>query len=233
MHDNSVNAAPVPATGAARRARRARLATTSIEPRCASVRRLAAAVRSRAACTSTLPSGASAMHWRRELGVEARPRRCAAIGAFWRTLRRGPIGFAESYHRRRHRQRRSGRAVSLLHRQPDAVAPRRSRPVPRARRRTSSFHRTRANTRDGSRANIAAHYDLGNDFYRLWLDPSLTYSSGLYASPDRRSRPRRRPIRAPSSRARPGGRAARAGDRLRLGRASHAGPRRGARMSPA
>jgi cyclopropane-fatty-acyl-phospholipid synthase len=45
------------------------------------------------------------------------------------------------------------------------------------------FHRKRANTRAGSRRNIAAHYDLGNAFYRLWLDPGLTYSSGIYASP--------------------------------------------------
>jgi cyclopropane-fatty-acyl-phospholipid synthase len=41
-------------------------------------------------------------------------------------------------------------------------------------------HRRRANTRAGSKRNIAAHYDLGNDFYRLWLDPSMTYSSALF-----------------------------------------------------
>ncbi|WP_082674013.1 cyclopropane-fatty-acyl-phospholipid synthase family protein [Thiohalocapsa sp. ML1] len=41
-------------------------------------------------------------------------------------------------------------------------------------------HRRRANTRAGSRRNIEAHYDLGNDFYRLWLDPSMTYSSAVY-----------------------------------------------------
>lgn len=44
-------------------------------------------------------------------------------------------------------------------------------------------HTLRANTRSGSRRNIEAHYDLGNDFYRLWLDPGMTYSSALYASP--------------------------------------------------
>ncbi|WP_372394216.1 cyclopropane-fatty-acyl-phospholipid synthase family protein [Azospirillum sp. HJ39] len=42
------------------------------------------------------------------------------------------------------------------------------------------FHRSRANSRSGSRRNIAFHYDLGNDFYRLWLDPGMTYSSALY-----------------------------------------------------
>lgn len=38
------------------------------------------------------------------------------------------------------------------------------------------------NTLKGSRRNIHEHYDLGNDFYALWLDPSMTYSSALYAN---------------------------------------------------
>jgi cyclopropane-fatty-acyl-phospholipid synthase len=42
-------------------------------------------------------------------------------------------------------------------------------------------HLLNANTRGGSRRNIMAHYDLGNDFYRLWLDPTMSYSSALYA----------------------------------------------------
>ncbi|MCC5995200.1 MAG: class I SAM-dependent methyltransferase [Oceanicaulis sp.] len=41
-------------------------------------------------------------------------------------------------------------------------------------------HRLRANTRRGARKNIEAHYDLGNDFYRRWLDPSMTYSSARF-----------------------------------------------------
>lgn len=41
-------------------------------------------------------------------------------------------------------------------------------------------HALKANTRTGSRRNIAAHYDLGNSFYRQWLDPSMTYSSAVY-----------------------------------------------------
>lgn len=36
------------------------------------------------------------------------------------------------------------------------------------------------NSVKGSRKNIHAHYDLGNDFYKLWLDPTMTYSSALY-----------------------------------------------------
>lgn len=39
-----------------------------------------------------------------------------------------------------------------------------------------------ANTLRGSRRNIQAHYDLGNNFYRLWLDQTMTYSSALYGN---------------------------------------------------
>lgn len=43
------------------------------------------------------------------------------------------------------------------------------------------LHRLRANTRRGSRRNIMAHYDLGNDFYKLWLDDTMSYSSAWFA----------------------------------------------------
>ena len=45
-------------------------------------------------------------------------------------------------------------------------------------------HSLRANTRKGSRKNIAAHYDLGNAFYAQWLDPTMTYSSAVFERPD-------------------------------------------------
>jgi cyclopropane-fatty-acyl-phospholipid synthase len=43
-------------------------------------------------------------------------------------------------------------------------------------------HGHHANTKHGSRRNIVSHYDLGNDFYRAWLDEGMTYSSGIYQS---------------------------------------------------
>lgn len=46
------------------------------------------------------------------------------------------------------------------------------------------YHQLHANTRRGSRRNIAAHYDLGNDFYRLWLDQSMTYSAAIFEAID-------------------------------------------------
>jgi len=41
----------------------------------------------------------------------------------------------------------------------------------------------RRNTRAGSRRNIAAHYDLSNEFFALMLDPTMTYSSGIFEEP--------------------------------------------------
>ncbi len=41
-------------------------------------------------------------------------------------------------------------------------------------------HLMNDNTRRGSARNIIAHYDLGNDFFRLWLDEGMVYSSGLW-----------------------------------------------------
>lgn len=49
-----------------------------------------------------------------------------------------------------------------------------------SRLRKTLTHRLRRNTRRGSRKNITAHYDLGNDFYRLWLDETMTYSCAYF-----------------------------------------------------
>lgn len=46
------------------------------------------------------------------------------------------------------------------------------------------LHLLNDNTRSGSRKNIAAHYDLGNDFYQLFLDRTMAYSSGYFETPD-------------------------------------------------
>ncbi len=45
-------------------------------------------------------------------------------------------------------------------------------------------HRARRNTKAQARRNIAAHYDLGNDFYRLFLDETMTYSSAVFETAD-------------------------------------------------
>ncbi|MGK6355283.1 class I SAM-dependent methyltransferase [Sphingomonas sp. DT-207] len=59
--------------------------------------------------------------------------------------------------------------------------------APQARARGFSLlvrrfgHWLRRNSRSGARRNIHFHYDLGNHFYRLWLDPGMTYSSAIFA----------------------------------------------------
>ena len=44
-------------------------------------------------------------------------------------------------------------------------------------------HLANRNTREGSKRNISAHYDLGNDFFRLFLDPTMMYSAALFEDP--------------------------------------------------
>lgn len=46
------------------------------------------------------------------------------------------------------------------------------------------WHKAHRNDREGARRNIHEHYDLGNEFYELWLDPTMTYSSALFEAPD-------------------------------------------------
>ena len=48
-------------------------------------------------------------------------------------------------------------------------------------------HKLRPNSRKGSRKNIHTHYDLGNDFYSLWLDETFTYSSALFEGDETKS----------------------------------------------
>ena len=45
-------------------------------------------------------------------------------------------------------------------------------------------HFLNRNSRKGSLKNVHAHYDIGNEFYQLWLDPSMTYSSAIFNSTD-------------------------------------------------
>ena len=47
-----------------------------------------------------------------------------------------------------------------------------------------AFHWFNRNTKEGSRKNISAHYDLGNDFFRLFLDDTMMYSSAIYPKPE-------------------------------------------------
>lgn len=96
----------------------------------------------------------------------------------WRILRGGLIGLAEGYHAGDWSSPDLSSLLLLGAHNADAFeAHMQSSPLGRLVHRLR--HRARPNTRRGSRRNIAAHYDLGNDFYRLWLDAGMTYSSAL------------------------------------------------------
>ncbi len=55
---------------------------------------------------------------------------------------------------------------------------------PLARFAFQLMHFLNRNTKSGSKRNISAHYDLGNAFYREWLDRSMTYSSAIFEAGD-------------------------------------------------
>ena len=129
----------------------------------------------------TLPSGVTAVVGDRNAGVEGQIalRSWRALGAL---ARRGALGFAESYMDGDLDTADLGALFAFYFANEAAI----TRAFPRLKathRSDRKFHRGRSNTPDGSRRNIADHYDLGNAFYRLWLDPSMSYSSGIYASP--------------------------------------------------
>lgn len=122
-----------------------------------------------------LPSGATGTI----RGAEAGPEGTIVLRR-WRAVRRlvfrGSLGFAEAYLDGDWESPDLPTFVELVTR--NAV-----------NRRVGTFwqrvadrlrHNWRSNTKTGSRRNIAAHYDLGNDFYAQWLDPSMTYSSAVY-----------------------------------------------------
>ncbi len=103
-------------------------------------------------------------------------------GVLWKMARRGPLGFAESVI--------AGDVVAddlsavfnffSDNEQPLAKS---SAEFVESGWFDRTYHRLRVNTRSGSKRNIAAHYDLGNAFYRLWLDDGLTYSSAIIPTP--------------------------------------------------
>ncbi|HRD76925.1 MAG TPA: cyclopropane-fatty-acyl-phospholipid synthase family protein [Hyphomicrobiaceae bacterium] len=127
-----------------------------------------------------LPGGAEGVIGEAGSPVEA-SLEVRAYAAVWKVWRRGALGFAESYMDGDFETADLRRLFELYL----ANEPALTRAFPRlnlTRGLDRRFHASRQNTYSGSRRNIAEHYDLGNAFYRLWLDPSMLYSSGIYTS---------------------------------------------------
>ncbi len=102
-----------------------------------------------------------------------------SLKPLWRSVRRGPLGFAESYMLGEIETTDLGNLLRyFIDNYPELSDA--GRGLFRVRLSDKVVHKMRRNTRAGSRRNIRAHYDLGNAFYDLWLDPGMTYSSGIY-----------------------------------------------------
>lgn len=125
-----------------------------------------------------LSSGAGAMIGDPSAPTEAHMS-LRSYAALWKVARRGALGFAESYMDGDFDTNDLKALFELYLANEPAI----TRALPRVnetRHLDRRFHLSRRNSRDGSRRNIADHYDLGNAFYCLWLDPSMVYSSGIY-----------------------------------------------------
>ncbi len=101
----------------------------------------------------------------------------------WRLLPRlilaGDIGFAESYLDEDWTTPDLTAVIRFAAKNIAALAPAiEGRAMMRLFNRAK--HLFNANTKHGSRRNIEAHYDLGNEFYKQWLDPTMLYSSGIF-----------------------------------------------------
>ncbi len=100
---------------------------------------------------------------------------------FARLIREGDMGFAEAYLDGWWSTPDLQAFMDLLHNDNPAVLD--EFPAMKLLRAWERLrHWLRANTKAQAKRNIAHHYDLGNDFYGLWLDDSMTYSSALFRS---------------------------------------------------
>ena len=98
---------------------------------------------------------------------------------FARLIREGDLGFSEAYLDGGWTTPDLQAFMDFVHADNDAVYT--GFPGQRLVRAWEMFrHWLRRNTKTQARKNIAAHYDLGNEFYSLWLDETMTYSSALF-----------------------------------------------------
>ena len=132
-----------------------------------------------------LPDGSCALFGEGESGVTLQVHDEAM---FSRVLARGDIGLAEAYLDGQWDSPDVTGLLALLARNRDAL----NKAVYGSWRQLLAArvrHWFNRNSREGSKRNIMAHYDLGNDFYRAWLDSSMSYSSAIYRPEDDGSLP--------------------------------------------
>lgn len=138
--------------------------------------------RSAGALQLVLPSGANAVFGHFDGVCDARLT-INRYRALWKFIRGGALGLAESY-MDGDLDTNDMKAVFNFYVANEQALTAALPSIGATRRRDRFVHQRRCNTRAGSRRNIAAHYDLGNDFYRCWLDDSMLYSSGIFSRPE-------------------------------------------------
>ncbi len=138
--------------------------------------------------TLTLIDGEQVWHFSGSAAQDGAPHATLTIhdpNAYWRIALRGSVGAAESFI---HGEWETDDLTTLIRLFARNTAMDAALDSPWAwvgRQLLGLYHARRRNTREGSRENIAAHYDLGNDFYRLFLDDTLMYSCAVF--PDERT----------------------------------------------
>ena len=143
------------------------------------LRRIGARIR-RGTLTVELPDGRR--HVFHGEGDEAACWQLRSTRAVWRVVTGGAMGLAESYLDDEWTSPDLTALLTLLGANEDRAG-NSIEGLPLVRWVNRLWHRLHANTRRQSRRNIAYHYDLGNAFYAEWLDPTMTYSSALFAEP--------------------------------------------------
>jgi cyclopropane-fatty-acyl-phospholipid synthase len=99
---------------------------------------------------------------------------------FWRLITNSELGFAESYIAGEFSTPNLAALLELGSQNCEMTSWTRRLRTPALPARLR--HALNRNTRRGSRRNIAAHYDLGNDFFAHWLDGGMNYSAALFSS---------------------------------------------------
>ncbi len=100
------------------------------------------------------------------------------LAAIRRTLLGGSIGFAEGYMNGEWDTPDLPGLLDFAHTSMELAGARGGRSARKPLQR--ALHALRSNSPSRARKNIAYHYDLGNEFYELWLDDTMTYSSAMF-----------------------------------------------------
>ena len=160
-----------------------RVAATPLQRRCHRFVDRALAKTEHGRLTVNFPDGRQTIHAGRQDGPQAiLDVRDARF--FSRVVLGGDIGFGEAYMHGEWDSPDPVRVVRFFIRNREAFADGRMQTNWLARALARSLQLGRRNTLWGSRRNIRRHYDLSNDFFHLFLDASMSYSSAIYRSPD-------------------------------------------------